>query len=65
VATPAQHRAIESELARDGFRHVRLEFVPGGHALEPTPLADALRWFDERRRDLPVPAGPVASGVVQ
>jgi predicted esterase len=65
VATPVQHRAIESELARDGFRHVRLEFVPGGHALDPAPLAEALRWFDEGRRNAAAPAGPSASGVVQ
>ena len=49
VATPAQHRAIESDLGRDGFRHVRLEFVPGGHALDPAPLEEALRWFAELR----------------
>ncbi|WP_439384931.1 hypothetical protein [Ideonella sp. YS5] len=65
VATPAQHRAIESDLARDGFRHLRLEFVPGGHVLDTTPLEDALRWFDARRRDTPEPAGPPASGGVQ
>jgi predicted esterase len=58
VATPAQHRAIESELTRDGFRHVRLEFVPGGHALDTAPLADALRWFDELRLG---PVTPVKS----
>ena len=58
VATPAQHREIESGLAREGLRHVRLEFVPGGHAIDAAPLADALRWFrDQRLR----PATPVQS----
>lgn len=58
VATPAQHRAIESDLVRDGFRHVRLEFVPGGHAVDAAPLAEALRWFGDRRLQ---PATPVQS----
>jgi len=61
VATPAQHRAIESELAKDGFRHVRLEFVPGGHSLEPQPLADALRWFAQLRLEGPAQVQSPAS----
>jgi len=45
VATPAQHEGIEADLKRDGFKQVRLEFVPGLHAVDAAPLAGALRWF--------------------
>ena len=50
VATPAQHRGIEDDLRAAGFKRVRLEFVPGPHAVDATPLQEALKWF----------AGPVA-----
>ena len=45
VATPAQHRGIEDDLRTAGFKRVRLEFVPGGHAVDATPLQEALAWF--------------------
>jgi hypothetical protein len=45
VATPAQHQGIETDLKRDGFKQVRLAFVPGPHAVDASLLADALRWF--------------------
>lgn len=45
VATPAQHEGIEVELKRDGFRQVQLKFVPGPHAVDASPLGNALRWF--------------------
>lgn len=45
VATPAQHEAIADELKREGFGRVRLEFVPGPHAVDASLLAGALRWF--------------------
>jgi predicted esterase len=61
VATPAQHRAIEADLGRDGFRRVRLELVPGGHALDPTPLEEALRWFAGLRVAPVAPVAPVQS----
>lgn len=45
VATPAQHRGIEDDLRAAGFKRVRLEFVPGPHAVDATPLQGALEWF--------------------
>lgn len=45
VATPAQHEGIADELRRDGFGSIRLEFVPGPHAVDASLLAGALRWF--------------------
>jgi predicted esterase len=44
VATPAQHEGIEADLKRDGFRQVRLAFVPGPHAVDASLLAGARRW---------------------
>jgi predicted esterase len=62
VATLAQHQAIEAALRRDGFLNVRLQVVPGGHAIDGAPLQQALRWFAERMRAGPAAAGPAASG---
>jgi len=45
VATPAQHRGIEGDLRAAGFKRVQLEFVPGPHAVDATPLQGALQWF--------------------
>jgi predicted esterase len=45
VATPAQHRRVQAELRDAGFQHVRLEFVPGGHAVDASLMKGALEWF--------------------
>ena len=45
VATPAQHRRVEFDLRDAGFKRVRLEFVPGEHAVDAAPLQGALAWF--------------------
>jgi predicted esterase len=45
VATPAQHRRVQAELRDAGFKQVRLEFVPGDHAVDTSLLQGALEWF--------------------
>lgn len=45
VATPAQHRRVEADLRDAGFERVRLEFVPGEHAVDTSLLQGALEWF--------------------
>ena len=47
IATPADHRGVHDELKRAGFRHVRIEYFPGPHAVDPEPLRVALDWFRE------------------
>ena len=49
IATESDHRRIERELKRAGFKHVQLETFPGPHAVDPRPLRRALAWFDEVR----------------
>jgi len=64
VATPAQHRRVLREMQDAGFRHLRLEFVDGGHVVDAAALAQALAWFGRLRLSprWPVPAGPPAAG---
>ena len=50
IATPADHRAVHDELKRAGFRHIRVAYFPGPHAVDPARLRTALDWF----RDLAV-----------
>lgn len=45
IATPSDHREVERELKRAGFKNVRLEFFDGPHAVDPRPLKGALDWF--------------------
>jgi predicted esterase len=45
TATPAQHEDIALDLRKAGFKNVRLQFVPGAHDVDPTPLRGALDWF--------------------
>ena len=47
IATESDHRRIERELKRAGFKHVQLETFPGPHAVDPRPLERALKWFAE------------------
>jgi len=47
IATMADHRRVQDELRRAGFRNVRIEYVPGPHILDPQPLGMALDWFSE------------------
>jgi len=47
VSTPEEHRQVQSELDRAGFKHVRVEYFPGRHEVEPALLRSALRWFRE------------------
>ena len=43
----ADHRRLQDELRRAGFRNVRIEYVPGPHTLDPQPLGMALDRFWE------------------
>jgi predicted esterase len=45
IATPVQHRRVESDLRDAGFKQVRLLIVGGGHVVDPRPLGEALAWF--------------------
>jgi predicted esterase len=47
VATPADHRGVQADMQDAGFKHVRLEYFPGSHAVETAPLRRALEWFHE------------------
>lgn len=47
IATPEQHRQVQRELKRAGFKQVKLETFPGPHAVDPRPLQRALAWFKE------------------
>lgn len=47
VSTPAEHRRVQSELERAGFRHTRVEYFAGRHEVEPALLRTALHWFSE------------------
>ena len=47
IATPGDHRGVQEELKRAGFRHIRIEYFPGPHAVDPGPLRTALDWFRE------------------
>jgi predicted esterase len=47
IATPADHRAVQETLRRAGFKNVLIGSFPGGHEVEPAPLATALDWFHE------------------
>ncbi len=55
VATPAQHRRVRADLLDAGFRRVRLEFVPGGHAVDAQFLQAALEWFEASSRATAAP----------
>ena len=50
IATPFDHRDVEAELRRAGFKHVRLESFDGPHAVDPRPLRKALEWFSEQAK---------------
>lgn len=57
IATPADHRRIERELERAGYKHVQVESFPGPHGVDPRPLRRALDWFREieaKRFDQPL-----------
>ncbi|MGE3451522.1 MAG: MBL fold metallo-hydrolase [Burkholderiales bacterium] len=58
VATPADHRRILSELKRAGFTNVRLESIPGPHAVEPGPLRTALAGFRDAAAMAPAGNAP-------
>jgi predicted esterase len=45
VATPGDHRSIQGELERAGFRQVRIEYWAGSHDVDPRSLRTALDWF--------------------
>lgn len=45
ISTPADHRAVQADLKRAGFRRVRIEYFQGSHDIDPTPLRTALEWF--------------------
>ena len=47
VATTADHRRVQHELLRAGFRNVRIEYFPDSHIVNPRPLRMALDWFLE------------------
>jgi hypothetical protein len=47
VATMADHRLVQEELHRAGFRNVRIEYFQGAHIVHPQPLGMALDWFQE------------------
>jgi predicted esterase len=47
ISTPADHRGVRDELKRAGFRHIRVEYFSGPHAVDPGPLGTALDWFRE------------------
>jgi hypothetical protein len=47
IATMADHRRVQDELRRAGFRNVRIEYFPGPHIVNPSPLRTALDWFAE------------------
>lgn len=47
VSTPGEHRRVQSELERAGFKHTRIEYFPGRHEVEPALLRTALHWFSE------------------
>lgn len=51
IATPADHRGVRDALKRAGFGHIRVEYFPGSHTVDPRPLRVALDWF----RELAVP----------
>lgn len=48
IATPTQHRRLQADLLRAGFKQVRLEIADGGHVVDAKPLPRALAWFAER-----------------
>jgi predicted esterase len=45
IATPADHRRVYEELKRARFRHIRVEYFPGAHVVDPASLRTALDWF--------------------
>jgi predicted esterase len=45
IAPPQRHEALRDELREAGLKHVRLEFVDGGHEPDATWLQAALAWF--------------------
>lgn len=45
VATPQQQTAARASMQRTGFRTVRQEMFPGGHAIKRSHLVEALRWL--------------------
>jgi predicted esterase len=47
ISTPADHQRIRDELRRAGFRHLRIEYFPGPHVVDPGPLGVGLAWFRE------------------
>jgi len=47
IATMADHRRVQDELRRAGFRNVRIEYFPESHTWNPRPLRTALDWFLE------------------
>ncbi len=53
ISTPAEHRQVQSELERAGFKRVRIEYFPGRHEVEPALLRTALKWFSELAAEPP------------
>ena len=47
IATPVDHRRVQGELERAGFKRTRIEYFPGRHEVEPALLRTALQWFSE------------------
>ena len=47
VATLSEHQGIAADLARAGFRNVRIVSFEGVHEVEPGPMVAALKWFRE------------------
>jgi predicted esterase len=47
VSTPGDHRRVQSELERAGFKRTRIEYFVGTHEVEPALLRTALHWFSE------------------
>ncbi len=45
VATPEQQSAVAETMRRGGFTNVRHVTFPGGHAVLPAHVLEALRWF--------------------
>lgn len=64
VATPAQHRRLQTGLARAGFTRLKLVMVDRGHEVDASPLPEALAWFAEAwSQRFPAPPAAPASGV--
>jgi hypothetical protein len=45
IALPEQQRGVKLSLERTGFKRVRLETFPQGHAVKRDHVREALRWF--------------------